>query len=356
MTRRAPLAPARALPARLYARDPVRGMVPLTLLRMLAHYLETNGVPSRALIPPRYAQEGDGSHLGRVPAQDYCELLLRVAEHLNDPLLGLHLGQAVQPAQLGALGYVLLACENLGGALMRIQRYHRLVHDINPIEHEVIDGQLELRWGIAHGKPGALFDETGITSIVQFGRDLCGQNLPLNAVDFVNPPPTDTRPYTRYFGCPVRFDQPITRLVIPLETLAAPLRRPDPTLLKLMEEQVDAAMAQLPQRGDLGDMTRRMVAHLAPQGMPELEQVANELRLSPRVFYRRLAEQGLNFRDLREAALQQLAEVHLRDERLTLAEVSTLLGYSEQSAFTRAFKRWRGVSPLQWRHQRLIAL
>lgn len=345
----------RPLPARLYERDAIQGMVPLTFLRVLASYLQAQGVAPHELIPERYKLD-DMPHLGRMPAQDYCLLLLRVAEHLQDPLLGLHLGQAVQPAQLGALGYVLLACENLGAALMRIQRYHRLVHDINPIEHALVDGQLELRWGITHGKPGALFDETGITSIVQFGRDLCGQRLPLTAVDFVNPPPDDLRPYTRYFGCTVRFAQPLTRLVIPLETLATPLRRPDPTLLKLMEEQVDAAMAQLPQSGDLGDMTKRVVAHMAPQGMPELEQVAHELRLSPRVYYRRLAEQGLNFRDLREAALQQLAELHLRDERLTLAEVSTLLGYSEQSAFTRAFKRWTGVSPLQWRHQRLKAL
>lgn len=338
----------RPLPARLYVRDAVQGMVPMTFLRMLASYLQARGVAPQELIPERYQLDGT-QHLGRLPAQDYCQLLIQAAERLNDPLLGLHLGQAMQPAQLGALGYVLLASENLGAALMRIQRYHRLVHDINPIEHAVVGGQLELRWGTAHGKPGALFDEAGITSIVQFGRDLCGQNLPLSAVDFVNPPPADARPYTRYFGCPVRFAQTITRLVIPLETLAAPLRQPDPTLLKLMEEHVDAAMAQLPQTGNLGDMTQRVVAHMAPHGMPELAQVANELRLSPRVFYRRLAEQGLNFRDLREAALQQLAELHLRDERLTLAEVSTLLGYAEQSAFTRAFKRWKGVSPLQWR-------
>ncbi|MBI5926746.1 MAG: AraC family transcriptional regulator [Aquabacterium sp.] len=342
--------PTSPLPARLYARDAVQGMVPLTFLRVLAGYLQARGVAPHELIPRRYKLDS-AQHLGRMPAQDYCLLLIQAAERLNDPLLGLHLGQAMQPAQLGALGYVLLACENLGAALMRIQRYHRLVHDINPIEHEVINGQLELRWGTAHGKPGALFDEAGITSIVQFGRDLCGRDLPLSAVDFVNPPPVDARPYTRYFGCPVRFGQALTRLVIPLETLAAPLRQPDPTLLKLMEAQVDAAMAQLPQTGNLGDMTQRVVAHLAPHGMPELEQVAHELRLSPRVFYRRLAEQGLNFRGLREAALQQLADLHLRDERLTLAEVSTLLGYSEQSAFTRAFKRWKGISPLQWRQE-----
>lgn len=339
-----------ALPARLYERDAIQGMVPLSFARVLADYLQAKGVPPQDVIPRHFSLDA-AQHFGRMPAEAYCGLLIRAAERLHDPLLGLHLGQFMQPSQLGALGYVLLACENLGAALMRIQRYHRLVHDINPIEHEVSDGQLILRWGVAHGKPGALFDEVGITGIVQFGRDLCGQTLALHAVDFVNPPPPDIRPYTAYFGCPVRFGQPVTRLVIPVGALAAPLRRPDPTLLKLMEAQVDAAMAELPQAGDLAQQTRRVVAHLAPQGMPELEQVAHELRLSPRVFYRRLAEQGLNFRELREAALQQVAEMHLRDQRLTLAEVSALLGYAEQSAFSRAFKRWTGVAPLQWRQQ-----
>jgi AraC-like DNA-binding protein len=345
-----PFLPPSRLPPRLYERDAVQGMVPLTLVRVLRQYLQSQGVAPSDVLPPQLDLD-DANPLARFSAEAYCQLLIQSAERLNDPLLGLHLGQTIQPAHLGALGYVLLACDNLGASLMRIQRYHRLVHDINPVQHRVVDGNLELQWGIAHGKPGALFDESGITGIVQFGRDVCGRHVPLALVDFVNPPPADLHPYLDYFGCPVRFAQPMTRLAIPLSSLAAPLRQPDPTLLKLMEDQVDAAMARLPVAGDLAEMTQRVVAHLAPRGTPELEQVAHELRLSPRVFYRRLAEQGLNFRTLREAALQQVAELHLRDPRLTLAEVGALLGYSEQSAFSRAFKRWSGMPPLQWRQK-----
>lgn len=343
---------------RLQARDTVHGMVPLTLVRVLALHLESRGVPPSDVLGAPMARRlasRDEQHFSRLPAEDYCRLLLRAAERLQDPLLGLHLGQAIQPAHLGALGYVLLACENLGAALARIQRYHRLVNDINPIEPRVTGDQLELRWGAAHGRTGALYDEAGITGIVQIGRDLCGQPLQVSALDFINPPPRDVRPYERYFGCKVRFGQPVTRLVLPLHSLAAPLRQPDPTLLRLMEQQVDAAMAHLPEAGDLAEMTRRVIAHLAPQGLPGLERVAQELRLSPRVFYRRLAAQDMNFRDLREGALRQVAEMHLRDGRLTLAEVAGLLGYSEQSAFSRAFRRWSGVSPQAWRQQQAIS-
>ncbi len=340
----------KTLPARLYERHAVRGMVPLMLVRLLALHVQERHVSVKGM--PDLASMG-ANPLGRFSAESYCQLLIDAAERLQDPLLGLHLGQTLRPNHLGALGYVLLACENLGAALARIERYHRLVHDINPLQHVIEGDHLVLQWDIAQGKPGALFDEVGVSAIVQFARDVCGQNLPLQQIDFVNPPPADTRPYTAFFGCPVRFGQPLTRLVIPLRSLLMPLRQPDATLRQLMEAQVDAALAQLPDTGDLSEATRRVVAHLAPSGLPTLEQVASELRLSNRIFYRRLAEQGMNFRELRETTLRQVAELHLRDPRLTLAEVGALLGYSEQSAFTRAFKRWTGCSPLSWRQHRV---
>lgn len=333
---------------RLHERDTVRGMVPRTLLRVLAEHLQRHGVEPSSLMPPEALQPST-HHLGRYPAEAYCELLLGAAERLNTPLLGLHLGQAIQPTHLGALGYVLQACESLGAALVRIQRYHRLLHDINPMQHHIEGDCMVLQWGATRGRPGALFDEAGITAIVQFARVLCGRMLAAHAVDFVNPPPSQTQPFVDYFGCAVRWGQPVTRLVITLEHLQTPLPKPDPVLLELMEAQVEAALAHLPDAGDLVDLTRRIVRQLACHGVPELEQVAAELHLSPRVFYRRLAERGRQFRKLRDDTLRELAAQHLADERLTLANVSELLGYTEQSAFSRAFKRWSGVSPMAWR-------
>jgi AraC-like DNA-binding protein len=276
-------------------------------------------------------------------------MLLRAAERLQDPLLGLHLGQAIRPAHLGALGYLLQACENLGAVLIRIQRYHRLLNDINPIEYRIDGKRLELCWGIEHGKPGALFDEGGVTAFVELGRRLCEQMAPMQAVDFVNPPPSNPQPFHAYFGCTVRWGQPLTRLVMPLSVLKAPLSRADPVLLRLMEAQADKALSDLPDMGDLADLTRRVVINLARDGVPDLEHVATALKLSPRVFYRRLAKAGLSFRDLRESALRQIAESHLLDSRLSVAEVGQLLGYAEPSAFSRAFRRWTGYSPLVWR-------
>lgn len=333
---------------RIHVRSAVHGVVPHTLVQALCAYLRAQGVDPTSL-RPHGLEEFSTDHLARVSAEDYCQFLIRSATALQDPLLGLHLGQTLQPLHLGALGYSLRACDNLGGALARIQRYHRLLHDINPIDLHPTDTQLELRWGVTMGRPGALFDETGVTAIVQFARDLCGRALPLTEVDFVNPPPHDVRPYETFFGCRVRFAQPMTRLCLPLACLQWPLKQHDPHLLKLMDDQVQAALASLPAQGDVVEQARKAMAHLAQHGVPELACVANELKLSPRMLYRQLAARGHQFRNLRETTLRQSALAHVQEGRLPISDIAQLLGYSEQSAFTRAFKRWTGQSPLQWR-------
>ncbi len=333
---------------RLLTRDNVHGMVPVTLVNLLAAYLQARQVPLSKIIDKGFKPSTLGN-LDRFPAEAFCQMLLRAAIHLDDPLLGLHLGQTMSNLHLGALGYVFQSCDNVGQVLIRAERYHRLFHDINPIEHRLTGDNIEVCWGTTRGKPGALFDETGITAIIKLARDLSAKSLPLTRVDFVNPAPREQHPFQAFFGCPVHFGQTTSRLVIPLSYMAIPLAQPDPMLLKLMEDQVNDAVSRLPDEGDLADVTRRVVANMAKEGMPEMDKVAYEMRMSPRVLYRRLAKEGLNFRDLRESALKQLAEQHLRDRRLSLADVALLLGYSEQSAFTRAFNRWTGHTPTQWR-------
>ena len=307
---------------RIQDRHAVHGVVPHTLVQALCSYLRQKRMDPSPLMP-KGLQETATHALERVPAEAFCQFQIQAAQALQDPLLGLHLGQTIQPSHLGALGYALLACDNLGAALMRIQRYHRLMHDINPITYHHTSTHVELRWGMAMGRPGALFDETGVTAIVQFAQELCGRPLPIDELDFVNPPPKDSAPYDAFFRCKVRFGQTLTRLSLRLDCLQWPLRQHDPHLLKLMDEQVQASLDALPSSGDLVEQTRRALRYLAPQGVPELERVASELRLSPRVLYRRLAAQGHQFRDLREQTLQHTAKSHLQEGRLPMSDICT---------------------------------
>ena len=329
---------------RLLVRSRTTGVVSLVYLRLLFEHLSAVGEdPERILGEPW--PDMDPNQMGRYPLERFCDLLLKAARHLDDPLLGLHVGQRVRLAHLGVLGYVLLNCETIGAAMERMLRYQRLVNDHTHVHQKIDPRKVELRWGGIDGRPGALFDELGITALTQFARDISGKHLRIGLIDFINPPPENKQEFLDFFGGEVRFSQLKTRVQISTDDMMLPLRQPDPLLRRVLEEQVDRLMAGLPSTGSLDEAVRRAVMRAAPDGEPSLERVAAELSLSPRVLYRRLASENLSFRTLRDAALRVLAEKYLADQRLSLPEVALLIGYSEQSAFTRAFKRWTGRAP-----------
>lgn len=308
----------------------VRGEVPSTYVRLLFEYLTRQGIDAR-------------------------KLLDKAARNLNDPLLGLRLGQSITPAHFGIMGYVLLASANMAAALKRVERYQRLIYDISPMRYSITGDTVTLTWGVERGRPGALADECGIAALVQFARQITGEHLcPLN-VSFVNPQPADTQPYFRFFGCPVRFAQRETVVQFSVTMLNLPLRQPDAALVGVLEQQAEALLGGLPEIDDFEQTVRRCIASLLHDGEPCLERVASELNMSARTLRRRLEARGHRFRALRDDTLRRLAESYLADPRLTLAEIAQLLGFSEQSAFGRSFLRWVGSSPGSYR-RRLASL
>jgi AraC-like DNA-binding protein len=159
------------------------------------------------------------------------------------------------------------------------------------------------------------------------------------------------RPYEDFFGGPVRFDQPSTRVVLSRHDLALPLRGADAALLAVLDAQAQTLLQQVATVGEPVDVWRQALVGLIRSGRTSLADLAHSLHMSPRSLQRRLAEQGQSFQLLLGQTRQQLAEAYLRDPNVELAEVALLLGYSEQSAFTRAFRLWTGQAPLRWRRQ-----
>ena len=330
------------------AQQSPRGVVPSTYVRLLYEYLEHQGVAAAALLGVAAPQTTDRDAM-RYPVSAWRALLERAAEYLQDPLLGLHLGQTITPAHFGVMGYVLLACPNLGAGLARALQYQRLLYDVNPMRSTLEGNDLLLEWGADQGRPGSLVDECAITALLQLTRNMTGRPIVAREIRFLNPAPADIQPYRDWFGCPVLFDQPQTSIRFDQALLALPLRQPDQVLLSILERQADDLLAQLPSSDDFEQAVRRSIARLVREGQPELERVARELHVSARTLHRRLAAGGINFRELRESIRQRQAEYYLADPRLQLADIAQLLGYSEQSAFTRAFRRWSGQTPYAYR-------
>lgn len=264
------------------------------------------------------------------------------------PALGIRIAEGISVRHFGVLGYAALACGHLGQALQRMERYHASVYDANPAQIHLQDDQVCIEWGVARGRPGPLVDETAIASVVQLSRDLTGCRVLFKEVTFVNPRPTDLAPYEAFFGGVVRFDAPSTRLVFDVAWLAQPLRKSDPALLAMLDQQAETLLQRVAHLPLAVDAWRRSLVPLIREGRTSLAALARAHHLSARSLQRRLADQGMTFQGLLDETRRHLAEAYLRDERLDLAEIALLLGYSEQSAFTRAFRTWTGLPPAQW--------
>lgn len=329
---------------------PVLGSVPGTYVRLLFEYLSKQGHDAQAVLgeaAPRPGQEP------AYPAQRWRALLERAARQLQDPALGLHVGAAIAPAHLGPLGYVLLASSSLMAAMARYMSYQRLVHDVSPVRHYLEHGAVTLEWSSESRAMGLLANQCGMAALLQFARTITATEAApgpvAQAVHFVEPPPDDLAPYAAFFQCPVLFGQSATRICFPAQFLAQPLHRSDPALVAILEQQVQRLFAQLPPKDPVEQAIRQLISRHLLQGELALDRVAQDLHVSGRTLRRRLEDRGWSFRALLEDTRQRLAQDYLRDVRLSLPEVALLLGYSEQSAFNRAFVRWTGLSPRRWR-------
>ena len=181
---------------------------------------------------------------------------------------------------------------------------------------------------------------------------MAGVDLPLEEVLFLHPAPGDPHPYEDFFECPVRFGAGENALVFSRALLAMPLVQADENLHLAMREQARAAMEKAFSQTDLVHRLHQALIPLMPKCEATLEHAASALGLSARTLQRRLGTVSLGFQSVLDSARKDMAVIYLRDPALSVLDVSLLLGYAEQSSFTRAFRGWFACSPSAWRRDR----
>jgi AraC-like DNA-binding protein len=283
-------------------------------------------------------------------------MLETARRRLDDPLLGLHLGQTVTPAHFGMLGYLLLNSASLGAALAAGGKYVRLLLQ-RPMRTRFgqRDGTVSLEWELRRSPEDVLSIEAHLTALVALMRNMTGEPLPLQGVSFSHARIGRQAAYDRYFGCPVQFGQAALGLYFPAAYLQLPVRNADPDLLILLTHQANTALAALPHDDGLKRTVQESIVRILRNTEPSIDRVAELMHLSRRTLQRRLDDSGLNFRQLLDETRLELARAYLGDSRLQLKDISYLLGFAEPSAFNRAFKRWTGVSPGEYLKTRIGA-
>lgn len=319
--------------------------IPGDFVRLLFDYLETRGIDAAAVLRmprPPHRERGIGSY----PVDEWAAMLDRAQRHLGDPLLGLHLGQTATVASFGLLGYMMFGSNTLGEAIIRGARYWRLFRPyVTRVSAQAQGDTVLIEFELDTRRLSGISAEASVAALAQLARNATGEPLKALELCFTHAGPEDRGAYDEYFGCEVKFGQPGIRARLPASCLGLRLLQPDPDLVALLENQADSQLAKVPDRLDLEQTVRQCIAQLMPASEPTIDQVAELLHLSPRTLQRRLDENRLNFRALLDDTRRRLAEGYLLDSKLRLKDVAHRLGYSEQSAFSRAFRRWTGVSP-----------
>lgn len=268
----------------------------------------------------------------------------------GEPALGLQIGSCAQPHHVGVLGYLAMYSETLGQALLRFSRFQPLLHNLAPSLISQQGEDIVIGWGKAERQSTLLSDDVVAAGLSVFARQLTGRHdIFPSRVFSPHPAPADVAPYERFHGCPVHFDSPVSAVHLPLAVMTLPINSQDPHLTGLLEQQAEALLQALPAADSLlGELQRQIVAVLQ-DGPPDAVVVAARMGVSERTLYRELQARGLRYKQVLNGLRFELAKEYLRDAQLTLPEIALLLGYAEQSVFSRAFREWAGESPMRWR-------
>ncbi len=246
------------------------------------------------------------------------------------------------------LEYLIVSSDSVEQGLHRLARYARLFNA--GIRVVVNDTDDPARVVVDTGGDPFLSEITVALSVLHFIRETDDQ-LKVAYVSFTHDP-DDVSEYERVLRCPIHAAASWNGWAISKEALRLPLRRRDPALRRWLERLAAELLARLPASTNVRDEVRHVLATQVTAGEIGIDVVARRLATTPRTLQRRLARTGTTFDALRDEARKQAAELYLADTTLTITEVAYLLGYSEPTAFHRAFKRWHGTTPQAFRRRR----
>jgi len=289
---------------------------------------------------------------GRLPVRQFVALLEEAARASGDDNIGLRLGHGHGPDSFGALADAIVHAPDVAGAIANVSRYFFLHQEGARLELRIEGRNAVITYGICDA--GILEyrqdAELSITKMMMFARAAIGnRNWTPSAIYFEHPEPRDSSEHRRIFGAPVYFSQPCNALVAPREILAMRVNGADLGRLAQLQQLAAAQAEAAPQQNNLLAEVHQQILRGLRAGGVSIEKVAAAVDLSERTLQRRLGECGATFNELVERMRYELSQRYLRQDHLSLTEIGYLLGYSELSAFSRAFRRWAGVSPIEFR-------
>lgn len=316
--------------------------------------VELNGIDPRAFAAQLGIDPANPPAAGsRLPSSLLDRGFARAVHHIPDPAFALRAGDCWHPSHLGTVGYAWLSSGSLHTALKRLTRYIRIIGQ--RMSSRLEEGGDGLRYVHVTGRGdtpvGHAMADFHLALVLSLCRSNYGPTLRPLQVTLRRPPPADPAPWHDCFDCPVEFGAAEDSFALAWHVADWPLATSNHELAVTCDTLLQQQLAEL-KRDDLESRCRAWLLEQLTSGEPLDEELARALGMSVRSLQRRLGEAGLSYRGLLERTRHELALRYLDDPTKSVTEITFLLGFSEQSAFSRAFKRWNGQSPVTWREER----
>jgi len=274
----------------------------------------------------------------------------------RDDCLGLHLGAAQAIHVAGVLGYALRACPNVRTQIGHVTRYFALHQDGAVMDLRTEKDAVFLTYTVYDGAVMLHRHDAEATLALAVSQCRTSVGLPQwapSSVHFEHPQPqaASERELRRFFGCPVHFSATFNGMRFPSSFLDTPVRTADAGLHHILTRYAEENLARHTSSSTLTGRVRRIIAASLNSGKAAIDDVASRMAMTPRTLQRRLTDEGHQFSDLVDETRRELAMQYLRDARITLTDAAFLVGYSDLTAFHRAFRRWFNKTPLEYQRQ-----
>lgn len=297
-------------------------------------------------------QDGLSAAGSRIPIDVAHQALVFAVAQTGDPDLGLKAARRLILGDVGAIDYVVSSATTVRSAIERTSRYARLINDVLDVKLEVegsialvrLENRVALPRAAADFQLGGFFRNHVV--------DWLGSSLGELTVWFTHDCPAELREYERTFEpAKVRFSAPVLGFAFDGHILEQPLPKADPNLHAMLIPYADQMLKALPPVPSVTVSVRSLIGLQLGSGGPDVAKAAARLGMSLRTLARRLEGEGTTFRELVDDVRQQLAIEEVGRRAATFSEISDQLGFSHVAAFHRAFRRWTGQTPLEYRRK-----
>jgi len=289
-------------------------------------------------------------HIQAVPADHFFELHEFLDKKLG-PGFAVRVGQQMKIEDYGVLGLSWRTCSWAGEIFARSERYFKLLSNTYffKVEKRTDISNIYL-FRDAHRRGLELSNEATFSATVVVLQAMTETDMAPVLVAFKHGAPTDLASYRTAFQCPVRFDQPENVITYKTSDLDLRTAKADASINQFLVERVEEETRGIKVSANkITTDIEALIRDALPSGIPSIAQLGEHMGMSNRTLSRRLSENGITFRDLIQKTQEEVSKDLLKNSARSVSEIAFLTGFSEQSAFNRAFKRWTGMSPAQFR-------